>query len=86
MARPKGKLTSNYHYILKYLDMNMINPTWKEYYCCTYNDMQNKLKDYHNVVYSRDTLQNIALNRFQKRNLYPNVKVEKLVIATIKTT
>ena len=78
MGRPKGRFSSVEKYKLSYLDTMQDKPQWDIYFCCSYNDMINKLKENYNCTFTQDVLQNIRLNRHNKNGIYSYVKVEIL--------
>ena len=76
MGRPKGLKSSVQKYHLKYL--NDDNPHWNEYDCVSYNDICYILLNKHNIQLSRHIIQNIALQRRDKKNSYLNIKITKI--------
>jgi hypothetical protein len=78
MGRPIGKKTSINKYEVKYLDTTEVNPQWHRYECTTYGDICKKLEENHHVKFSRNIICNIALNRRDKKNHYPNIKITKI--------
>jgi hypothetical protein len=79
MGIPKGFKRTKPQYNINYLDINSVNPEWINYQCSSYEDIINILQTNHNIKYTRNILQNIALNRYSKLKRYPNITIDKIV-------
>ena len=78
MGRPVGKRTSKDIYTVKFLTTNDENPEWHTYNCSSYEHICQVLEEKHNVKYTRNVVCNICLQRRDKKNHYPNIKVSRI--------
>lgn len=72
-----GKHTKS-KYSLSILDFKSEEPKWVSYSCCSYDDIIKLLKENHSITMTRDVVQNIALDRYNKRGQYKYIKINKL--------
>ena len=77
-GRRKGDKRVKPRYILRYLDTNDTIPMWIEHELASYADMIKLLEDRYNEKYTRDTLQNIRLNRNNKKRYYPHLQISEI--------
>ena len=78
MGRHFGQKTSKCKYNLMVFDYNSDEPSWITYTCCSYPDIINVLKEKHDIKMTRDVVQNIVLNRYNKKGQYKYIKINKI--------
>ncbi len=60
-GRVQGCKTSKCKYNVSVIDYNSEEPKWNVYQCCSYEDILKILKENHNIIISRDIVQNKVL-------------------------
>lgn len=65
-------------YKVRYLDCDEQNPQWHDHECVSYAEMSKLFKDKYGLRFTRDQLQNFALDRNNARHFFPNVKITKI--------
>lgn len=74
-GRKKGSKGIKIKYHVEFCDLLHGDPKWITFDCSTQYEISNKLQQDYQVNISRDIIQNIILNRFNKKSNYPYLKV-----------
>ena len=76
-GRKKGSVACKPKYRIQYCNLNSVKPEWITFDCSSQQEISNKLKNDYDFVISRDVIQNIISNRFNKQSI-PYLKISLL--------
>ena len=77
-GRRLGTLAIKPKYQVQYCDLTQDPPTWHTFQGSSQADISKKLKDNYHVSISRDIIQNIITDRFNKRASKPYLKITRI--------